>query len=287
VANPIFDLIVVIDWSAANSPGPTKPSPDRCWISWIWAAGSASTEYFRTRNDCMRRLLQLTLQASGNVLLSFDFPMGYPAGSALKGGRAAAAQIAIGYESDEKDKNNRFERANDLNRALSQQPGPFWGCPKAKSLPHLSSLKPPFQHSAFNEWRQVEARLKADGHRIMNVWQLLGQGSVGSQTLTGLAALHSFSQGPQISERLKYWPMETNWSEQLDGIIIAEIWPSLIHNDHIDHPIKDARQVTATRDHLKALQDKGSLIALFKEPDGLSRSDLTKVQTEEGWILGA
>ncbi|MFT6557431.1 hypothetical protein [Sneathiella sp.] len=279
-----FDLIVVVDWSAAASKGPKKPTADRCWIAWQNQSISSEAEYFPTRSACMKRLHALVSACPGSALLAFDFPFGYPYGSGLKGGREAAKLIQQHLISNEDDTNNRFSAANVLNKQISASPGPFWGHPVSMEFEQLTRKKPAFQHP-FAEWRVCEKYLKDRGHPIMNVWQLYGQGSVGSQTLTGLHELIRFTEHKNIAKRARFWPFETHWDLKLDGIILAETWPSLSNHTAIDHPIKDARQVLACRNWItKTLKEK-TLSAVLGAPD-LSQTELLRCEKEEGWILG-
>ncbi|MEH6404545.1 MAG: hypothetical protein V7750_14295 [Sneathiella sp.] len=233
----------------------------------------------------MNRLLQLTAKVQGNVLLAFDFPFGYPTGSKIGGGRRAAELLSQHLTSSDTDKNNRFEVADILNRKMFDAPGPFWGHPKAMTFQNLTWSKPAFLHDGFKEWRHAEHHLKAAGHRIMNVWQLLGQGSVGSQTLTGLAALYDFSQKVEIKERISFWPFDTDWDRSLDGIILAEVWPSLNDYNQVDHPIKDARQVLACLDALLQQNKENEIRPLFAAPMCLNEEERAQCLREEGWIL--
>ncbi|WP_169567925.1 hypothetical protein [Sneathiella limimaris] len=280
-----FNLIAVVDWSAAASPGPKRESPDRCWIGWSDVAGKEGIEYFRTRHDCRKRLQELARQSGGRALLAFDFPFGYPAGSSLGGGRAAATAIHEHLISEPDDANNRFVAASILNQRLSPHPGPFWGHPVGQTHSHLSRTKPPFHHRGFSEWRICEALLKKQGFGIMNVWQLLGQGSVGSQTLTGLYELLNLALQLEEDHSVSFWPFETNWDQKLDGIILGEVWPSLSDHQSVDHPIKDARQVTACRNDLMTRNRKGHLQEALAAPD-LPSDELAAVTSEEGWIIG-
>ncbi len=234
----------------------------------------------------MERITDLVQACQGNALLAFDFPMGYPAGSGLGGGRTAGHTLADKLIRNPDDSNNRFDVAGLLNEQLSPLPGPFWGHPASVSYKSLTRTKPPFDHSGFREWRLVEAELKSRGHRIMNVWQLLGQGSVGSQTVTGLAELYSFAGNPLVKDRVRFWPFETSWEKNLNGIILAELWPSLGHYEQINHPIKDARQVIASRNWLSRSQRGGGIKNLFSAPDCLTEEEQKMCEAEEGWILG-
>lgn len=284
----MFDLVIMVDWSAAASPGPVKPSPDRCWLAWSAHGFLSEAEYFRTRSDCMKRIYNLLISHNGPACVGFDFPFGYPAGSGMGGGRVAANRIARTLRSDTRDRNNRFDVAAELNRKISALPGPFWGCPAASASPHLSVKKPDFVHAGFHEWRIVEKFLREEKRQmtISSVWKLYTTGSVGSQALTGLKELGDLAQIPGISHRVKFWPFETNWEAELDGFILTEIWPTLNNQADYDHPIKDARQVLASRDWLLEKIAAGTAQTAFSPPDWLTVDEEKKCRIEEGWILG-
>lgn len=243
-------------------------------------------DYCRTRYDCMKKIHELVKGKPENVLLAFDFPFGYPHGSSLQGGRDAAQMIASQMMDAENDLNNRFEVAEFLNQSISTKSGPFWGHPKSRKFENLTWQKPPFSHTEFQEWRICEKMLKSRNHKIMNVWQLLGQGSVGSQTLTGLARLFELCQSDVIGKNVRFWPFETNWDQCLNGTILAEVWPSLNRYSEIEHPIKDARQILACLRWLKKENDSGSIKNIFEAPKSLSEKEKDFCRNEEGWILG-
>ncbi|USG61886.1 hypothetical protein NBZ79_02720 [Sneathiella marina] len=243
-------------------------------------------EYFRTRAACMSRIRELLKKYSGTALIGFDFPFGYPFNCGIGGGLTAAQKMSSILYSDLRDANNRFEAAAILNKKISPHKGPFWGCPTAFKSEQLSITKPPFQHQTFQEWRIVERYLKEKKFRIMNVWQLMGRGSVGSQTLTGLKALHDLHLDANLKRSLKFWPFNTKWNHDLDGIILTEVWPSLNDLAAYSHPVKDARQVLACRDWILDHDAKGTLRNLFNAPKWLSVEDRQKCEQEEGWILG-
>ncbi|MDF2366185.1 hypothetical protein [Sneathiella sp.] len=284
----MFDLVIMVDWSAAASPGPAKPSPDRCWLAWSVGGVLSNAEYFRTRATCMTRIHELLVNNDGSACVGFDFPFGYPAGSGLGGGRSASAYIAQHLTSDELDKNNRFDVASRLNEQISDGAGPFWGCPSTAETAYLTAKKPAFVHTEFTEWRTVEKFLREQRkeHSISTVWKLYTTGSVGSQSLTGLKELNDLARQPDIAHRVKFWPFETNWEADLDGIILTEIWPSLNSHASYDHPIKDARQVLACRDWLLEKIAAGDVQEAFAAPKWLSPSRERKCRNEEGWILG-
>lgn len=284
----MFDLVIMADWSAAAAPGREKPAPDRCWIAWAAGGNLSDAEYFRTRATCMARIHELLKNHQGPACVGFDFPFGYPAGCGIGGGRAAASRIAGALVSDARDRNNRFDVAAGFNKEISGGHGPFWGCPATAQSRYLTAKKPPYAFDEFTEWRRVEKFLKYEKklHSISSVWKLYTTGSVGSQALTGLKELSELARQPDIAHRVKFWPFETQWEKDLDGIILTEIWPSLRNEAEYDHPIKDARQVLACRDWLLDKMMNGEAAAAFAAPGWLTPEDERKCRLEEGWILG-
>ena len=158
----------------------------------------------------------------------------------------------------------------------------------ASASPQLTIKKPVFSHDNFHEWRIVEKYLREKKKQttISSVWKLYTTGSVGSQSLTGLKELGDFAQIPETAHRVKFWPFETNWEADINGIVLTEIWPSLNNHGGYDHPIKDARQVLAARDWLLEKIADGTAQEAFSRPAWLSTEDEKKCRMEEGWILG-
>ena len=280
-----FARVIVVDWSAASTLGPARPTHDRCWLAWGDARQRPAPEYFRGRLEAEQRLAALIAECDGPVLVGFDFPFGYPAGAGLGGGRRLAKRLAELIEDAADGSNNRFAVAARLNAELDMTPGPFWGCPSAAASQFLRPTKPSYDNRPFNERRLADGRL---AHRkIMPVWQLLGRGAVGGQMLLGLPMLHRLALHPIFGQRVKFWPFETGWDSDLTGVVLAEMWPSL--NDHRSQPhlIKDARQVAATRDWLLDADAAARLQTCFAQPDDLTKAALRRCQHEEGWIVGA
>ena len=283
---PLFDLIAIVDWSAAASIGPPRPSPDRCWIGWGSQEVRPEPGYFRTRAAALACLRELLIQSSGPALVGWDFPHGFPRGS-LGGGRPAAAGLAALVKDAPDGTNNRFDVAARLNQKLGGPPGPFWGCPAHRAGGALSDRRSGFEGRGFSEWRLADHLLRRRGTGIQSVWKLYTTGSVGSQTLLGLPAIHGLLTDPLLAERSRLWPFETRWDADLTGIVHAEIWPSLSEHAKQPHPIKDARQVAATRDWALDLDAQGLLKACFARPAGMAAADAEACLAEEGWILNA
>jgi hypothetical protein len=248
-----FQRLIMADWSAANSPGPARPTKDRCWVGRLDTGESEPTlAYCRTRADALAQIEVWTaeVEGSGKTLIGFDFPFGYPDGCGLPGARALCRFLGEWVADDEHDRNNRFQVAAALNQSLNPGgDGPFWGRPASVAVACLQTTKPKPWPTHIPEFRIVELGFKGKG--IQSVWKLAYPASVGSQVLMGMSAIGRLLQRPAFA-RAKLWPFETDWADDLGAITIAEIWPNLffpaLRADPrvADHPIRDAAQVAAT-----------------------------------------
>ncbi|MEM8757966.1 MAG: hypothetical protein AAGF47_09310 [Planctomycetota bacterium] len=286
----MFDLVIAVDWSAASSPGPPRPSPNRAWTAWGTRQDRPAPIYHRTRSSAIEQLTGLLASHRGTALVGFDFAFGYPTldggRSVLPVGRELCRMFGERLEDDANDRNNRFEVAAELNAQLAKSlgtPGPFWGRPAGHDDPRLPATKP--KGSAIGDHRAAERYLHARGHRPQSAWKLAYAGSVGSQVITGLAAVHRLMTAPGLADRCRLWPFETDWSRDLGGgstIVIAEIYPSLADHAAVDHPILDARQVVAQRDEILDANDPEELLAA---PHDATGEEIKTAQRAEGWIL--
>ena len=275
----MFDRIVIADWSASNAP---KSGADSIWVSRLDRDEQATAVNHRTRDAAFDALVELA-EVPGRVLLGFDFPLGYPAGFAAELGlsgqpwSATWSLLAELVDDDHRNRNNRFEVASELNRRLGRLQ--FWASPPRRANAHLTTTKPPRTDAHLPEFRASELCLRERKQYPFSVWQLLGAGSVGSQALTGIPVVERLRHHPALRERVQVWPFQTGLDlpSAPDAIVIAEIWPSAIGFQHVDHPVKDARQVIALA-HWLAAQDAG----LFSPPV----ADRPEILTEEGWVLG-
>lgn len=285
-----FDLIAVVDFSASAIPGPRRPTRDRCWFALADADGTRPPQYCRSRTDLLQHLGAAIAGTEGNVLVAWDFPFGYPASSGLGGGRAVARRFAALVEDDEPDRhNNRFQVADRLNHEMGGEVGPFWGYMGKEVLPSLRKGKPDFPVNGVEEHRIVERSIRdARGTPgfISSVWQLSYAGCVGGQAIMGLAVIERLHGNISGNRDVRYWPFDTNWDERLDGIVHVECWPSLFPFDHIDHPVRDAKQVAATLEVIVAANAAGDPGSLLGRPSGLSVEELRDVENCEGWIAG-
>ena len=285
----------MVDWSAAATPRPRRPSADACWVAHgrFGHPDRPPPEYFRTRAECLDRLRALVDQP-GPTLLGFDFSFGYPSGTngpLLPVGRALCTAMAEAIRDAPTGANNRFDVAAALNRQLADQlglaHGPFWGCPTSAASPDLQPKKSASLGRAVPEWRAVEAALMRRGLRPHSSWKLYTTGSVGGQTLLGLAAIGRWLADPTIGPRLVLWPFDAGFRRPRSprAIVVGEAWPTLVG---LPPPgrglaaIRDARQVVALRD---AVLEGPDPWAPLGRPPGLSRTDALLARSE-GWIMG-
>lgn len=284
----MFDRFVVVDWSANSAP---KLGRDSIWIAERDRTGNVAVTNVATRAAAQAFVIDsLESDPTSSTLLGVDFSLGYPVGTAAALGltgepwSALWDLLAAHIDDDDRNTNNRFAVASALNRRLTGEASPFWGCPPARVTPTLTSTKPR-PSGVLAEWRIVEDRLRAHGHRPFSSWQLLGAGAVGGQSLLGIPMIARLRE--RLGGRLRIWPFTTGFaSPPLDGgaIVVAEVWPSLFPID-TSHMVRDAAQVTATVGWLAETERCGDLDALFSPtlPPAVSAVAIA----EEGWVLGA
>lgn len=280
-----FERVVVVDWSAASTPSPARPSADAIWIGEARAAGGAATaSYRRTRAEAMvalRGTVEAALAAGERLLIGADFPFGWPAGlAAALTGRAEALALwdwlAAEIEDAPDNRNNRFAVAARIN-ARFPGIGPFWGRPDALNLPGLPARGTERSGHGLPERRAVEARVPS----AQPCWKLYTTGSVGSQALTGVPALARLRA--DFPGRVAVWPFEP-WEKA--PVVLAEVYPSLLAAEvraalaADTAAVKDAAQVRLLAGALARLSVEGALASLLAP-----QADAATLR-EEGWILG-
>jgi hypothetical protein len=278
-----FQRIMVVDWSARATPSPRRESADAIWIAECDIGdGAVRSWYLRTRSDAMRLLDQRFRAALANharVLCGFDFPFGYPAGFAAGVTGEAAALSVWGHlarrvEDADDNGNNRFRVAAELN-AFFPGIGPFWGCPVSVDLPGLPAKGTHRTGFGLPHRRLVESRVP----RAQPCWKLYTTGSVGSQSLLGLARLEHLRR--TFPDVLAVWPFEPRDRP----IVLSEIYPSLLDSlvnaalDASPRAIKDDVQVRLLAGALAEMARRGSLATAMSAASGPHLH-------EEGWILG-
>lgn len=290
----LFDRYVIVDWSASSSP---KSGKDSIWIAVLDAGGSVTTSNPPTRGRAEAFLRSMLIRSVANgerVLVGFDFPYGYPDGFAealdLRGPpwRATWQLLAERIrDSPESNGNNRFKVAAELNARVGTDL--FWGRPTAKPLADLSHKRdrvvyrgPGDDASGVLEWRAAESVLHGGGQHPQPVWKLFGNGSVGSQSLTGIPVVARLRDDPALAAVSTVWPFEVSVPAVpagLPAIIHAEVWPSMIDIPIVAGRVKDEVQVMTLAADFRNRDRAGTLAKAFEAVP-------SKARVEEGWILG-
>ena len=272
----LFDAYVVVDWSAASVPVTGR---DSIWIA--HRRGDALTlSNPATRlaaEDELRALLADADAAGERVFLGFDFAFGYPEGTAAAFGgswRDVWTRICDGLTEDAENANNRFELAGALND-LWPGDGPYWGHPHQHQgrYPGLTPRLPD-GYGAHLPPRRRQVEQVTPG--AQETWKLHGVGSVGGQSLTGIAMLERLRR----DDRVAIWPFETLGDTDA-GHLAVEVYPSLI--PPAEAAVRDAGQVTAMAAAIAAADAEDRLAAMLAEPGRMGAG----VVAEEGWILSA
>ncbi|MEM6972380.1 MAG: cobalamin biosynthesis protein CbiG [Pseudomonadota bacterium] len=312
MARRLFDSIIIVDWSAASVPSRGK---DSIWMAEASVSGPQAQHQppvnIATRDEAATRLnARITNAATQGerLLIGFDFPLGYPAGSArAMGGEGSGApwqsiwaMLSAMLQEGPKNRNNRFEVAATLNRriaaATGASPGPFWGRPASRELADLPLRKPGAYGTAWPaEFRHVEHVMRSETRRRpSSCWQLFYNPTVGGQALTGIAMLERLRQAPHLASALRIWPFETGLAAPAMSAgmtVLAEVYPSLIRDAIIAAEMpgetRDAAQVRVLAGALAKLDGNAALAPLFEGTSALSPQQRIMVQDEEAWVLGA
>lgn len=284
---PLFDHYVVVDWSAANQK---KRGRDSIWIGHL-GPGGESCENPDTRHRAKMLLSERLVGAvcrGERVLIGFDFPFGYPSGFAarlrLEGPpwRAVWDEIARLITDDERNRNNRFKVAAQLNERVSGSVFPFWGRPGKMQSAFLGS-----KHHRRHDTGGLREKRLVDTWMVgaQPCWKLLGAGAVGGQVLTGIPVVRELHGDPRWADHARIWPFETGLG--LGGearIVFAEIWPSWFEVRAELGPPKDRAQVRSVAAILAKRDRAGELASWFAPPIG--DAEAPRVVEEEAWTLG-
>jgi precorrin-8X/cobalt-precorrin-8 methylmutase len=310
----LFDRIVMVDWSAASRP---RLGRDSIWLARLDAvSGVVEAQNCATRKAAEQLIVEFLEDAQSaehRLLLGFDFPFGYAGGLALRLGLsirnevgqaslrefhqgrgaclAGSAWRAIWQEyeklieDDENNRNNRFCVANELNRRISDGHFPFWGRPAGQNghWPYLAA-RHHYRHEqeGLAERRQVDRLVPS----AQPGWKLYGNGSAGSQALTGIPVLERLKRR---FPALQIWPFETGLAPPdlaAAGAVLVEIYPSLFLRSCGDGQVKDEAQMRATVAHFADLDRRGALGRLFCGDPKLTAEQRRIATMEEGWVLG-
>jgi hypothetical protein len=295
----LFGAYVIVDWSAAEGK---KTGESSVWIGVMKRDVRFRLSYeghnpaTRAEAVALLKTLLADLHKRGDrVFVGFDFNFGFPRGTAAKLGLDGWAQMWDFLVKNVVDKpdntNNRFAVAAKMNRLMTDEAYPFWGCPKSAAQKWLSTLKPA-SYGDFPEFRLTEeaARKLGKSSQAKSVWQMHGAGVVGGQTLLGIPAVRAVKTA--LDGKAVIWPFDTGFGalneETLDGVntVLAEIYPSIYPGVAEPGEVKDATQVRLTATALAELDDKDALAAKFAAPAHLNADEAAIALGEEGWILG-
>ena len=284
----LFDAFVMVDWSASSTP---KTGRDSIWIG-VNKRDARFRPTFEAHNPATRAAALATLREvlgdlrrrGERVLVGFDFPLGYPRGTAAMLGLKDADWsgmwkfLADNVVDKPTNVNNRFAVANKANRLMTDSAKPFWGCPAKDAQTWLQSTKP--EHTA-------------DLPPVLRAAELAtqGNGTVGSQAIVGIPAVRALKA--ELGDKAKAWPFETGWKTLKDAdvadieVLFTEIYPALGDVRPEAGEILDRAQVRALCEHFLRLDEAGKLGEAFGPAKGVDEAEIAVIETEEGWILGA
>jgi hypothetical protein len=309
----LFDSYIFVDWSARNSPSPAKLSRDSVWVgeTSLQCEEVVPPTYHRTRIEGVEYVterLHTHVAAGRRVLLGFDFSYGYPRGFGSTLGQHGATspwrvvwdELALRITDGQDNVNNRFHVASTLNERLGPGPGPFWGVPPKEATQYLTKMrKGKFEYPyvmasgvKLQIWRLTEKHAKCQGFKPHSVWQLLGNGAVGSQALVGIPRLRMLRNAEGLADCSKVWPFETGFTHTPSPtvgpfVLHAEVFPNLVDGERDrNDPIPDRAQVLALAKWAREQDLSEKLAEMFTAPDGLTPVDRHACEVEEGWILG-
>ena len=285
---PLFDRYLIVDWSAANTP---KRGKDSIWIGLCGSDIETRIENIPTRAAATlfaASQIEQALEKGKRLIAGFDFGFGYPSGAFRSvddndSWETMWRMISEGIEDDEQNRSNRFEYASGLNTEIfADVEGPFWGHPH-QHAGRYSDLGPKRPHyDKVREKRIVETVVPS----AQPLWKLAYTGSVGSQTLLGIARLQTLRL--QFSDHIAVWPFETSFANDLSKpVTLAEVYPSIIPVEVYPGEVKDAAQVRTVAEWFRAFDADDELEILFSAPESLSDEQRQIVVQTEGWIVGA
>ncbi len=280
---PLFDRYVAVDWSGANSP---RTGRDSIWIAGAGRDGRAVDSINPpTRAAAMTEIGRriAAARAKGErLLVGFDFVFGYPRGAAraiagTADWRALWRYLADAVEDGDDNRSNRFEVAAEINRRIGAH---FWGHPHGRSYGALAPTRAGISYQLIPERRMAEARQRS----VQPVWKLTGAGSVGSQSLLGIARLaRLIAEAPEIA----VWPFDTDFERRLEApVVLVEIYPSMFPLAGAVLP-RDREQVEVVASTFAALDANEALAGFLAAPADLSDAERNLAVAEEGWIAGA
>ena len=301
----LFNAYVMVDWSAAASP---KTGKDSVWIGVLKRdiRFRPTFEAFNppTRTAAEKQLVEVMAdlrRRNDRSLIGFDFALGYPAGTGellkLKdpSWQGLWAFLTANVVDKADNTNNRFAVASKMNRLMTDQPWPFWGAPPKDAQRWLTSTKPTpptdFPLAGLRRADLATQGVVAGKAGAKSVWQVFGNGTVGSQTLVGIPAVRRFLE--TLGDKAQVWPFQTGWKaltpvdvHPLEAVV-AEVYPALVPAKPEPGEVADRAQVRTLCEHFAKLDEQGRLGEAFAPPKDADEALRAVVESEEGWILGA
>lgn len=289
-----FETCVMVDWSGAGVPVTGANS-----IWWAQARkrfGIVALANPPTRQDARCEIADLArreVEAGRRVLLGFDFPFGYPAGTARNigadGWKGIWVRLAKELPDQSENAQDRFGLAAQLNTEGWNGGGPFWGNGDKQDRPGLPRGRPDGYGKRFpKEWRLAEEAAKAQFRRTstQQTWKLAGAGSVGSQALTGIAELERLRRDLMLNGSLAIWPFDGIEAITAARVVVVEIYPSIFPIAVGLGEPSDAAQVRTLASHFATGSTPREIAKRLRAPFMLNGAERDAVLREEGWIVG-
>ncbi|MEM9810938.1 MAG: precorrin-8X methylmutase, partial [Pseudomonadota bacterium] len=196
------------------------------------------------------------------------------------------AFLAEHLEDDETNANNRFALADRLNAEAFAGAPKFWGKPPSRDDLKALPIKKHVSYSDIAERRVAERFFKG----TQPVWKMFTAGSVGGQTMTGIARLEALRKDEALCSYLRIWPFETDFERSLPqgaSVVIAELYPSAFDIAPEADEVLDRAQVRCVAEELARRDQIGELLPLLQAPLGVSDGDRQAMVDDEGSIIGA
>lgn len=310
------------DWSGGNSRNSNR-------LNCIWLAygpngnREPTTQSPRSRSEAIARIIQLCTQvfetnANARILACFDFGFAFPRGFAahLPQSRpncqlwqrvweylATHVMDDVGTKIGRQpsNKSNRFDVANRLNQLIQRDnAGPFWCVdPIWREKQNATGIQVWIPQCQPDDFCSVNG-IRIPPLRLVDVviksdfpFRLFGNGSVGSQMLTGISKLQQLRESREIARygNCKVWPFESGWAtvdgdqwlKPADRLLLAEIYPSVM--PALEDGIVDRGQVRAMWSWARDLDRRNELLIRFERPESLNDNQEVIARCEEGWVL--
>lgn len=296
----LFDAYVIAIWTAAEGK---KTGDQSLWIGVakrdVRMRLKTETHNAATRaeGEAMLATILSDLSRRGDrALVGFDFPLGWPRGTAerlkLSGDAwpAMARFVAANVVDKADNTNNRYQVAAKINRLMTDEAFPMWGAPAKQAQRWLSTTKPTTAVADIPDLRETDRRARAGKVQPKSQWQMHGAGATGGVALIGQPMVRRLLE--RLGTAAAAWPFGTGWRaltpadvEPLSALFV-EVWPAMTASAPEPGEFRDQAAVRQAAEHFARLDDKGDLAALFAPPKDTDEATVTAVEQEEGWILG-